>query len=33
MKRRVPVTAQVAATECGVCCVASLLAVYGRQNP
>ncbi len=32
MKRRVPVTAQVAATECGVCCVASLLAVYGRQE-
>ena len=32
MKRRVPVTTQVAATECGVCCVASLLAVYGRQE-
>lgn len=29
---RVPVTTQVTATECGLCCVASLLGAYGRHE-
>lgn len=32
MTRRVPVTTQVTATECGICCVASVLAAHGRHE-
>lgn len=32
MRRRIPVTTQVTATECGLCCVSSILSAYGRHE-